>query len=126
MAEREPVTAQDDQGNKYFIPDRSFRVSKVDGLARVLAAGSLALNGVLAGKMIYDSTTTPDSSSPKLAKTVEVLKEELEKNLLGDCINENVLRTALGVAPADMATCEAEREEWFREENIPPGRGRDQ
>lgn len=47
----------------------------------------------------------------------EALVLEQAKNLLGDCLNEAVIREVLGAPPVDLEGCIAERQEWYDQFN---------
>lgn len=51
----------------------------------------------------------------KVAPIDPEVARQLRENLIGDCVNENVLRQALGVPVVDVETCEAERQQWREE-----------
>ncbi|HZX14969.1 MAG TPA: hypothetical protein VFF49_11295 [Thermodesulfobacteriota bacterium] len=91
------IIAEDNKGNRYFIPSDGLRVEKKDYVARALAVGAFIAGS--AG-LVYTAVSN-----------VAEGKRDHE-NLVGDCLNENILRQAMGAPGVTLDECREERGLW--------------
>lgn len=75
----------------------------------LIAGGTLATGGV-----IYKIGEN-ERRLQELRDELQKIKEEQEENINGDCINENILRQALGVPTVPLEQCKEERKRWREE-----------
>ena len=110
-------------GQEYYLPKQSIDVRPIDWKARVIAAGSLLIaGGALAATLFHrdDGQKPIDNTSPGLVSTVEAMQTQQAKNLIGDCINENIIRSAMGVDHTNLKGCKDERDEWAKRFSATP------
>jgi len=80
-----------------------------DVVARIMAAGAVVIGGALTvDKIVERQRTAPVAPQAD----TQALTQEAIENLVGDCMNENILRSAVGAPPISMAGCIYERQLW--------------
>lgn len=75
----------------------------------VIGATGLAGGGYLLFQSLENMTRVEAPVDPGIAATLEALQRDARDNVIYDCLNENVLRQALGAPPVDVATCRGNR-----------------
>ena len=119
-APKNMIQAQDDKGDTYFVPRSDFRINNRDWIGRLIALVGLGLG---AGAVVYQATKPPETKlvptqpsipvmSGDLIATVEAMQTQDHLNAVGDCVNEDILRGALGSEPVGLEDCSTERIIW--------------
>lgn len=93
------------------------------GMARAalvigIAGSLLGCGGVGAGIYALYEFNKASRVAPvdgNIAAQLKEMRTDLEANRYGDCVNENILRSALGGPPVNLDECESERDGWVKE-----------
>lgn len=81
-----------------------------DLTGRWIAVAALMVgSGALALEVSKTIIKKPEGISPEIVDTVEAMQTAQYENALMDCLNEDILKSALGFQMGSFAECEAER-----------------
>lgn len=71
-----------------------------DPVARIMAVGAVVIGMGAVGGIVAERNA------------IQALENERKTNYIGDCINENILRSVLGARMQNYEECMDERQEW--------------
>lgn len=122
MSAERRIVEESKDGTRTFIPEHLIeKVVKLrarDRVARAGIAAAVAIGGVLAAERVVSRNSQVAGSEGDRARIEQLendlaeLREEAHVNMVGDCVNENILRGAMGIPGATLEECREEREEW--------------
>lgn len=104
------IMAEGKDGEKYYLPKQVLTVDKKDWKARALAAGGLLVGAAGLVYQFAKDPSKPEVPNRALVATVEAMQTTEYQDALMDCMNENVLKDALGFEMGSMEDCQNERE----------------
>lgn len=81
------------------------------GIGAVIAASGVRLK--YENDVLEDEIEKLQQEQVNIQDTQEQIEETARENLLGDCVNENILRESLGAPPTSLEGCIYERKEWL-------------
>lgn len=95
----------------HFVPAKVHEAALTvkDRVSRVLAIGAIIFSA--SGAAIGATQFLSDANDKR---RIGILETNAELNLSGDCINENILREALGYERVELEACQEERNAWIK------------
>ena len=73
------------------------------------------IRGAFAVTLLAGAVNIGRDNDPRiedLSRRINELELQLQQNLVGDCINEGILKSAFGVQPSTLEECKQERIDW--------------
>lgn len=107
------IKVTDADGAIYSIPRRDIFVPNKDTVARLVGAiAALTGLGLLTWEAYKARVEVVPPQVQGIERTLSAHETEIYRNGIGDCVNEDVLRQAVGAGSVNPEVCSTERAEW--------------